>query len=122
MSAAASSRSAAITASTSAGSRCPARSRPTTRRVELTFYDCRLALDGTSFDDFIGSMLPTKQTSVEFTFGVGASSRDGFFTTGDLPFVGGTPSTAPTSRALTRDAPSPAAALGLRATSFRTCP
>jgi hypothetical protein len=71
-------------------------------RVELTFYDCRLALDGTSFDDFIGSMLPTKQTSVEFTFGVGASSRDGFFTTGDLPFAG-PPSTSTTSSALTGD-------------------
>ncbi len=61
---------------------------PKDARAQLTFYDCRLALDGTSFDDFIGSMLPTKQTSVEFSFGVGVSSRDGFFTTGDLPFVG----------------------------------
>ena len=61
---------------------------PKDARAQLTFYDCRLALDGSSFDDFIGSMLPTKQTSVEFTFGVGVSSRDGFFTTGDLPFVG----------------------------------
>jgi hypothetical protein len=77
-------------------------------RVQLTFYDCRLALDGSSFDDFIGSMLPTKQTSVEFTFGVGASSRDGFFTTGDLPFVGargGSPNTSTTSSALTDGTP-----------------
>ena len=75
-------------------------------RAQLTFYDCRLALDGTSFDDFIGSMLPTKQTSVEFTFGVGASSRDGFFTAGDLPFVGergGSPQTSTTTLALTGD-------------------
>ena len=82
---------------------------PDDARAELTFYDCRLALDGTSFDDFIGSMLPTKQTSVEFTFGVGASSRDGFFTTGDLPF-GGPPSTSTTSSTVTRDAPSGPAA------------
>ena len=75
---------------------------PDDARAQLTFYDCRLALDGTSFDDFIGSMLPTKQTSVEFTFGVGASSRDGFFLTGDLPF-GGPPSTSTTSSAVTRD-------------------
>lgn len=74
---------------------------PDDARVQLTFYDCRLALDGTSFDDFIGSMLPTKQTSVEFTFGVGASSRDGFFTTGDLPFLGGPPTTSTTSSPLT---------------------
>ena len=74
---------------------------PDDARVQLTLYDCRLALDGTSFDDFIGSMLPTKQTSVEFTFGVGASSRDGFFHTGDLPF-GGPPSTSTTSSAVTR--------------------
>jgi hypothetical protein len=75
-------------------------------RVELTFYDCRLALDGASFDNFIGSMLPTKQTSVEFTFGVGASSRDGLFTTGDLPFVGargGAPKTSAKTLALTSD-------------------
>jgi hypothetical protein len=76
---------------------------PDDARVELTFYDCRLALDGTSFDDFIGSMLPTKQTSVEFTFGVGASSRDGFFTTGDLPLLGGPPATSTTSSPLTGD-------------------
>jgi hypothetical protein len=75
---------------------------PDDARVQLTFYDCRLALDGTSFDDFIGSMLPTKQTSVEFTFGVGASSRDGFFTTGDLPFLGA-PATSTTSSPLTGD-------------------
>jgi hypothetical protein len=79
---------------------------PDDARVQLTLYDCRLALDGTSFDDFIGSMLPTKQTSVEFTFGVGASSRDGFFLTGDLPF-GAPPSTSTTSSAVTRDAPNP---------------
>ncbi len=79
---------------------------PDDARAQLTFYDCRLALDGTSFDDFIGSMLPTKQTSVEFSFGVGASSRDGFFTTGDLPFVGargGSPQTSTTTLALTGD-------------------
>jgi hypothetical protein len=80
---------------------------PDDARAQLTFYDCRLALDGTSFDDFIGSMLPTKQTSVEFSFGVGASSRDGFFTTGDLPFVGArggdAPKTAAKRLALTRD-------------------
>lgn len=77
-------------------------------RAQLTFYDCRLALDGASFDDFIGSMLPSKQTSVEFTFGVGASSREGFFTTGDLPFVGergGSPQTSTTSSALTEGTP-----------------
>jgi len=79
---------------------------PDDARAQLTFYDCRLALDGTSFDDFIGSMLPTKQTSVEFSFGVGASSRDGFFTTGDLPFVGargGSPQTSQKALALTGD-------------------
>jgi len=80
---------------------------PDDARAQLTLYDCRLALDGTSFDDFIGSMLPTKQTSVEFSFGVGASSRDGFFTTGDLPFVGARGSDAPKTSAkalaLTRD-------------------
>jgi len=79
---------------------------PKDARAQLTFYDCRLALDGSSFDDFIGSMLPTKQTSVEFSFGVGVSSRDGFFTTGDLPFVGargGSPQTSTTSKALTKD-------------------
>ena len=52
-------------------------------------------------------MLPTKQTSVEFSFGVGASSRDGFFTVGDLPFVGArggdAPKTSAKRRALTRD-------------------
>src|SRR3954468_382158 len=86
---------------------------PDDARVQLTFYDCRLALDGSSFDDFIGSMLPTKQTSVEFNFGVGASSRDGMFTTGDLPFVGargGAPSTSTTSSALTADTASGSAA------------
>jgi hypothetical protein len=77
---------------------------PDDARVQLTFYDCRLALDGASFDDFIGSMLPTKQTSVEFTFGVGASSRDGFFTTGDLP-IGGPPATSTTSSPLTSGTP-----------------
>ncbi len=80
---------------------------PDDARAQLTFYDCRLALDGTSFDDFIGSMLPTKQTSVEFSFGVGASSRDGFFTAGDLPFVGARggdpPKTSAKRRAVTRD-------------------
>src|SRR5690349_6170885 len=53
-------------------------------RVQISFYDCRLALDGTSFDDFIGSLLPTKQTSVEFSVGAGVSTRDGLFLTGDL--------------------------------------
>ena len=68
---------------------------PDDARVQLTLHDCRLALDGSSFDDFIGSMLPTKQTSLEFSFGVGASSRDGFFTTGDLPGVGAQGAAAP---------------------------
>jgi hypothetical protein len=54
-------------------------------RAQITFYDCRLALDGASFDDFIGSLLPRTQTSVEFSFGIGVSTRDGVFTTGDLP-------------------------------------
>ncbi|MGH8636302.1 MAG: hypothetical protein ACREUZ_04115, partial [Burkholderiales bacterium] len=53
-------------------------------RAQLSFYDCRLALDGSSFDDFIGSLLPKTQTSVEFSFGTGISTRDGFFLTGDL--------------------------------------
>jgi hypothetical protein len=52
--------------------------------ARLSFYDCRLALDGASFDDFIGSLLPRTQTSVEFSFGVGVSTRDGLFVTGDL--------------------------------------
>jgi hypothetical protein len=57
-------------------------------KSQVTFYDCRLALDGSSFDDFIGSLLPKTQTSVEFSFGIGVSTKDGVFTTGDLPFVG----------------------------------
>jgi len=67
--------------------------------AQISFYDCRLALDGTSFDDFIGSLLPKTQTSVEFSLGTGVSSRDGWFVTGDL----GTPASA--SRALARAAP-----------------
>lgn len=77
---------------------------PDDARVQLTLHDCRLALDGASFDDFIGSMLPSRQTSVEFTFGVGVSSRDGLFTTGDLPGLGtssGAPATSTTSQAVT---------------------
>jgi hypothetical protein len=53
-------------------------------RLQAAFYDCRLKLDGTSFDDFIGSLLPKTQTSIEFSFGTGISSRDGFFLTGDV--------------------------------------
>lgn len=53
-------------------------------RARIAFYDCRLKLDGTSFDDFIGSLLPKTQTSVEFSFGTGYSTQDGFFITGDL--------------------------------------
>ena len=76
-------------------------------RAQLAFYDCRLALDGTSFDDFIGSLLPKTQTSVEFSVGVGVSTRDGFFITGDLS----TPSSAAASpRPSSR--PRPEAALG----------
>ncbi len=59
-------------------------------RAQIAFYDCRLKLDGTAFDDFIGSLLPKTQTSVEFSFGTGVSTRDGFFITGDLA----TPSSA----------------------------
>ncbi len=76
-------------------------------RGQLSFYDCRLALDGTSFDDFIGSLLPKTQTSVEFSFGVGISTRDGFFITGDLS----TPSAASASPpAETRSGSAPAEA------------
>ena len=52
--------------------------------AQIAFYDCRLALDGASFDDFIGSLLPKTQTSVEFSFGAGVSTREGFFITGDV--------------------------------------
>ncbi len=58
-------------------------------RAQVSFHDCRLALDGSSFDNFIGSLLPKTQTSVEFSFGAGASTKDGLFTTGDLPFASG---------------------------------
>jgi len=67
--------------------------------AQISFYDCRLVLDGTSFDDFIGSLLPKTQTSVEFSLGTGVSSRDGWFVTGDL----GTPASA--TRARSRAAP-----------------
>lgn len=77
-------------------------------RAQLAFYDCRLALDGTSFDDFIGSLLPKTQTSVEFSVGVGVSTRDGFFITGDLS----TPSSASASPPSASPRPTPAAALG----------
>lgn len=66
-------------------------------RAQLSFYDCRLALDGSSFDDFIGSLLPRTQTSVEFSFGAGASTRSGLFTTGDLSTSAGA-SAPPASR------------------------
>lgn len=80
-------------------------------RAQLSFYDCRLALDGTSFDDFIGSLLPKTQTSVEFSLGVGVSTRDGVFVTGDLstPSAAAAPTTAtpgPTTPSTT-DADSP---------------
>lgn len=52
--------------------------------AQISFYDCRLALDGTSFDDFIGSLLPRTQTSVEFSVGFGVSTSGGAFVTADL--------------------------------------
>ena len=58
-------------------------------QAQLTLYDCRLALDGSSFDNFIGSLLPSTQTAVEFSFGIGASTKGGLFTTGDLPVASG---------------------------------
>ncbi|MGH8718979.1 MAG: DUF6603 domain-containing protein [Burkholderiales bacterium] len=78
----------------------------------LSLLDCRLALDGTSFDDFIGELLPAQKTTVDFSFGTGYSTSSGFFTTGDLPLLSGrgsSPSGAP--RALARDAPATKAAL-----------
>ncbi|MGH2614274.1 MAG: DUF6603 domain-containing protein, partial [Thermomicrobiales bacterium] len=66
--------------------------------ARLSLLDCRLALDGSSFDDFIGEMLPTQKTSVDFSFGTGYSTSGGFFTTGDLPLLSGRgspPSSAP---------------------------
>ena len=58
-------------------------------KAQISFHDCRLALDGASFDEFIGSLLPRTQTSVEFSFGTGVSTRAGLFTTGDLPLASG---------------------------------
>jgi Family of unknown function (DUF6603) len=79
-------------------------------KAQLTLYDCRLALDGTSFDDFIGSLLPRTQTSVEFSFGTGYSTRDGWFTTGDLPLASGHGTPPPAApRALPRAEAPPAA-------------
>jgi hypothetical protein len=73
-------------------------------RAQVSFYDCRLALDGAAFDDFIGSLLPRTQTSVEFSFGIGVSTRDGVFTTGDLPGVAnGGPTSRSAPRALARE-------------------
>ncbi|HEX2515336.1 MAG TPA: DUF6603 domain-containing protein [Chloroflexota bacterium] len=60
-------------------------------KAQLSFYDCRLALDGSSFDDFIGSLLPRTQTSVEFSFGTGVSTTDGLFTTAALATPTGAP-------------------------------
>jgi hypothetical protein len=63
-------------------------------RAQIAFYDCRLALDGTSFDGFIGSLLPKTQTSVEFSVGTGVGTREGWFATGDLSTPSGTGGTA----------------------------
>lgn len=76
-------------------------------RAQLSLYDCRLALDGSSFDDFIGSLLPRTQTSVEFSFGVGASTRGGVFTTGDLPFASGRGSQGPAPATPPESTPAP---------------
>ena len=70
-------------------------------KAQLSFYDCRLALDGSSFDDFIGSLLPRTQTSVEFSFGTGVSTSDGLFTTAALA----TPSAAPLAQVRARGTP-----------------
>jgi hypothetical protein len=59
--------SAAITVSTLAASRCPVRSRATTRASSSPSTIAASRSTAHRSSDFIGSMLPIKQTSVEFT-------------------------------------------------------
>lgn len=57
--------------------------------VRTSLHDCVLALDGSTFDEFVSALLPRQNTQVAFSFGTGYSSDTGFFTTGDVPFVSG---------------------------------